>query len=150
LGLDPQNRAKIWDYISNLKEQTGLTVLLTTHYMDEAEKLADRVGIIDHGRIIIEGTPGELIEQMGADTVRISGQGAIVPFLEKVKGLSFVQEVKIAEEIIHVAVDSGNRRLAELVSLATRNNFTIEDISVAKPSLGEVFLKYTGRQLRDI
>ena len=150
LGLDPQNRAKIWDYICNLKEQSGLTVLLTTHYMDEAEKLADRVGIIDHGRIIIEGTPSELIEQMGADTVRISGQGAIAPFLEKIKGLSYVQKVKIVEEIIYVAVDSGNRRLAELVSLAAGNDFIIEDISVAKPSLGDVFLKYTGRQLRDI
>ncbi len=150
LGLDPQNRAKIWDYIRNLKEQSGLTLLLTTHYMDEAEKLADRVGIIDHGRIIIEGTPSELIEQMGADTVRISGQGPIAPFLEKIKVLSFVQEVKIAEEIIHIAVDSGNRRLTELVSLAAGNDFTIEDISVAKPGLGEVFLKYTGRQLRDI
>ncbi|MFC1893602.1 hypothetical protein ACFLYR_06190 [Chloroflexota bacterium] len=106
--------------------------------MDEAEKLADRVGIIDHGRIIIEGTPGELIEQMGADTVRISGQGAIAPFLEKVKGLSFVQEVKIAEGVIHVAVDSGNRRLTELVSLATGNDFTIEDTSVASDSASKL------------
>jgi ABC-2 type transport system ATP-binding protein len=77
LGLDPQNRVGIWDYIRNLKEQRGMTLLLTTHYMDEAEKLADQIGIIDHGRIVIEGTPPELIDQMGADVIHIEGQGDV-------------------------------------------------------------------------
>ena len=150
LGLDPQNRAKIWDYIRNLKEQSGLTLLLTTHYMDEAEKLADRVGIIDYGRIVIEGTPRELIDQMGADTIRISGQGDSGHFLTKVRALSFVRTVTMTDGLIQIDVDSGNRRLAEVVSLATGSSFTIEDISVTKPDLGDVFLKYTGRQLRDM
>jgi ABC-2 type transport system ATP-binding protein len=148
-GLDPQNRANIWDYIKNLKEQSGLTLLLTTHYMDEAEALADRVSIIDHGRTVVEGTPHELIDQMGADTIRVTGQGDSTGFLEKVRSLSFVQAVNTSERFIQIGVDSGNRRLAEVVSLAQSNGFTIEDISVTKPSLGDVFLKYTGRQLRD-
>jgi len=149
LGLDPQNRTNIWDYIRNLKEQSGLTLLLTTHYMDEAEQLADQVGIIDHGRIVIEGTPRQLINQMGADTILISGQGDSGRFVKEVEDVPFVQAVTTTGEFIQIGVDSGNLRLADVVSLATNSGFMVEDISVAKPSLGEVFLKYTGSQLRD-
>jgi len=74
-GLDPQNRTNIWDYIRTLKKNTNMTLLLTTHYMDEAEALADRVGIMDHGKIMVEGSPRELIDQMGADNIRIIGSG---------------------------------------------------------------------------
>jgi ABC-2 type transport system ATP-binding protein len=148
-GLDPQNRANIWDYIHNLKEKRRLTLLLTTHYMDEAEALADRVAIMDHGCIVIEGTPQELIDQMGADTILITGQGDSGKFVEEVKALPFVQTLTTTDRLTQIGVDSGNRRLAEVVSLATSSGFMIEDISVAKPSLGDVFLKYTGRQLRD-
>jgi ABC-2 type transport system ATP-binding protein len=150
LGLDPQTRARIWDYLRDLKERDGLTVLMTTHYMDEAEALADTVGIIDLGRLVAEGSPRELIDQMGADTIRIVGQGDREVFAEKARALPFVQTVSVGEELIQIGVDSGSRRLVEIVSLATSNGFTIEDISVAKPGLGDVFLKYTGRQLRDL
>ena len=149
-GLDPQNRANIWDYIKNLKEQSGLTLLLTTHYMDEAEALADQVSIIDHGRIVVEGTPRELIDQMGADTIRITGQGDSTSYLKKIQSLPFVQAINSSKGLIQIGVDSGNKRLAEIVSLAQNNGFTIEDISLTKPSLGDVFIKYTGRQLRDV
>jgi ABC-2 type transport system ATP-binding protein len=149
LGLDPQTRAKIWDYIRALKELQGLTILMTTHYMDEAEHLADQVGIIDHGRIVVEGTPRELTDQMGADVISIVGQGDSDAFIERVRALSFVQAVTTGNGVIQIGVDSGNRRLTEVVSLATSSSFIIEDISVAKPSLGDVFLKYTGRRLRD-
>ena len=74
-GLDPQNRANIWEYIRNLQANTNITLLLTTHYMDEAEALADKVGIIDHGRLIAEGTPREFINQMGADVFHVEGSG---------------------------------------------------------------------------
>ena len=148
-GLDPQNRANIWDYIKNLKEQSGLTLLLTTHYMDEAEALADQVSIIDHGHIVVEGTPRELIDQMGADTIRITGQGDNTSYIKKVQSLPFVQAINSSEGLIQIGVDSGNKRLAEIVSLAQGDGFTIEDISLTKPSLGDVFIKYTGRQLRD-
>jgi ABC-2 type transport system ATP-binding protein len=149
LGLDPQTRARIWEYLRNLKSQNGLTVLMTTHYMDEAEALADRVGIIDLGRLVAEGTPRELIDQMGADTVSIVGQGDRDGLVEKIRALPFVQSVTVGEEVIQIGVDSGSRRLVEVVSAAGDSGFTVEDISVAKPSLGDVFLKYTGRQLRD-
>jgi ABC-2 type transport system ATP-binding protein len=149
LGLDPQNRARVWDYIRNLKEGRGMTLLLTTHYMDEAEQLADRVGIIDHGRIVVEGTPRELVDRMGADVIRIQGQGNCDEFVQAVQALPFVQSVTTGDCVVQIGVDSGNRRLAEVVSVAAGDDIRIEDISVAKPSLGDVFLTYTGRQLRD-
>jgi ABC-2 type transport system ATP-binding protein len=86
---------------------------------------------------------------MGADTIQIIGNGNGESFTNQLKSTSFVQGVVNTDELIQIGVDSGNKRLAEVVSLATQSNFTIEDISVAKPSLGDVFLKYTGRQLRD-
>jgi ABC-2 type transport system ATP-binding protein len=149
LGLDPQTRTRVWEYIRDLKEGGGLTLLVTTHYMDEAEYLADQVGIIDQGKLVAEGTPQELIEQMGADTIRIIGQGDRDGFVEKIQSLPFVQTVTVGRTVIHIGVDSGSRRLVEVVSQAASDEFTIEDVSIAKPSLGDVFLKYTGRRLRD-
>ena len=149
LGLDPQSRIRLGDYILDLKENRGLTLLLTTHYMDEAQLLSDKVGIIDHGKIVAEGTPSELIEQMGADVIQVEGQGDSGPFVETVKALPFSQELSAANGVIQIGVDSGNRRLVEVVSIAKEKGFRIEDISVAKPTLGDVFLKFTGRQFRD-
>ncbi len=148
-GLDPQNRANIWEYIRTLKTNTNMTLLLTTHYMDEAEALADRVGIIDHGKIVVEGSPRELIDQMGADNIRIIGSGDLDTYLENVKTLPYVESFNSSNGIVQIGVDSGNRRLVEIVETANKSGFVVEDISVAKPSLGDVFLKYTGRQLRD-
>lgn len=149
LGLDPQSRARIGDYIVELKENRGMSVLLTTHYMDEAEQLSDKVAIIDHGKILTEGTPRELVDQMGADVITIAGQGKRDDFLEKVNELSCCETITTGNGVIQIGVDSGSRRLVEIISLANQTGFTVEDISVAKPSLGDVFLKYTGRQFRD-
>lgn len=148
-GLDPQNRTNIWDYIRDLKASNNMTVLLTTHYMEEAEALADRVGIMDKGEIIIEGTPRELVDQMGADNIQIKGSGKKGSFEERCKFLKYVQSVNSTNGLIQIGVDSGNRRLVELIELANKSNYSIEDVSVSKPSLDDVFLKYTGRQLRD-
>jgi ABC-2 type transport system ATP-binding protein len=149
LGLDPQSRVRLGDYIIDLKENQGLTLLLTTHYMDEAQLLSDRVGIIDHGKIVAEDKPSELIDQMGADVIQIEGQGDSNQFVQAVKALPFTQGASAVNGVIQIGVDSGNRRLVEVVSVADNKGFRIEDISVAKPSLSDVFLKYTGRQFRD-
>ena len=149
LGLDPQTRVRIWDHIRALKKDQGMTILMTTHYMDEAENLADQVGIIDLGKLVAEGTPQALIEQMGADTIHVTGEGDRAGFAERVKALPFVQTVSVGRTVIQIGVDSGSRRLVEVISEAARNGFAVEDISVSKPSLGDVFLKYTGRRLRD-
>jgi ABC-2 type transport system ATP-binding protein len=117
--------------------------------MEEAAELADRVGIIDRGRLVVEGTPAQLISEMGADVMRISGHGKLEEFTEQVRRLAYVDGVHESSEVLQIGVDNGNRRLPEIVSMATANDYAIEDISVAKPSLGDVFLKYTGRELRD-
>lgn len=148
-GLDPQNRVNVWKYIRTLTRHTNMTLLLTTHYMDEAEALADRVGIMDHGKIVVEGSPRELIDQMGADNIRIVGSGDLDTYFENVKTLPYVESLNSSDGIVQIGVDFGNRRLVEIVETAGKSGFVIEDISVAKPSLGDVFLKYTGRQLRD-
>ena len=149
LGLDPQSRARIGDYIVELKEQRGMSVLLTTHYMDEAEKLSDKVAIIDHGKILIQGTPSELVEQMGADVITITGHGNQDAFVAKVNDLACCETITTGNGILQIGVDSGSRRLVEIISIANNEGYVVDDISVAKPSLGDVFLKYTGRQFRD-
>lgn len=149
LGLDPQSRARIGDYIVELKEKHGMSVLLTTHYMDEAEKLADKVAIIDHGKILTEGTPGQLVEQMGADVITVIGHGNGEEFISKIKDLPSCETVTSGNGLVQIGVDSGSKRLVEVISQANQSNFTVDDISVAKPSLGDVFLKFTGRQFRD-
>ena len=149
LGLDPQSRARIGDYIVELKEQRGMSVLLTTHYMDEAEKLSDKVAIIDHGKILIQGTPSELVEQMGADMITITGHGNQDAFVAKVNDLACCETITTGNGILQIGVDSGSRRLVEIISIANNEGYVVDDISVAKPSLGDVFLKYTGRQFRD-
>jgi len=149
LGLDPQTRARIWDYLRALKEEGGMTLLLTTHYMDEAEELADTVGIIDRGKLVAEGTPKALIEEMGADTIHVIGEGDREAFVENLSALPFAQTVDVGRTVIQVGVDSGSKRLVEIIAQATHSAFAIQDITVAKPSLGDVFLKSTGRRLRD-
>jgi ABC-2 type transport system ATP-binding protein len=149
LGLDPQTRARVWEYLHDLQEKGGMTLLLTTHYMDEAEHLADAVGIIDMGKLVAEGTPRELIAQMGAETVHVIGTGDRDAFVSKIQALPFVQSVSAGRTVIQIGVDSGGRRLVEIISQAEGSGFNVEDVSVAKPSLGDVFLKYTGRRLRD-
>jgi ABC-2 type transport system ATP-binding protein len=148
-GLDPQNRTNIWEYIRNLREKQSTTLLLTTHYMEEAEALADRVGIIDHGRMVVEGTPQELVNQMGADVFHISGEGNLDEFIARVQALPFVQETISSNGMIQISVGAGTGRLIEIIKTAQEISFNVEDVSVSKPSLGDVFLKYTGRQLRD-
>ena len=148
-GLDPQNRANIWEYIRNLQTNTDITILMTTHYMDEAEALADKVGIIDNGRFIIEGTPSELINQMGADVFQVEGSGNQGAFITRVKELPFVQEVNINNGMMQISVGEGSGRLVEIVTISQTAGFHIEEVSLAKPTLGDVFLKFTGRQLRD-
>jgi ABC-2 type transport system ATP-binding protein len=150
-GLDPQNRAAVWDYVRALSRDHGLTLLVTTHFMDEADALADTVGILDHGQMVTEGTPQALVTALGADVVRVVGKGDPHTLLSKLQQLAYVDQVNISpdQSVIQIGVDQGNRRLAEIVGHATSNGFQIEEIAVARPTLADVFLKHTGRALRD-
>jgi ABC-2 type transport system ATP-binding protein len=150
-GLDPQNRVGIWDYIRTLNRERGLTVLLTTHYMEEAEALAQIVGIVDHGEMVAQGTPEHLVAELGSELIRIHGHGDGQHFTSKVHALSFVRHIEADEqgEVFHIYVDNSTRRLAEVVQIAGSNGFQVEEINVARPGLGDAFLHHTGRALRD-
>ncbi len=150
-GLDPQNRVGIWDYIRDLNRRQGLTLLLTTHYMEEAEALAQMVGIVDQGRLVAEGTTEGLVARIGADVIRVRGVGDAQHFVAGVRAMSFVERVEYDDPtgLVTVYVDSGSRRLVEVVSAASGNGYQVEDVTVARPSLGDVFLHHTGRALRD-
>ena len=154
-GLDPQNRVGIWGYIRDLNRTRGLSLLLTTHYMDEAEALAGRVGIVDQGRVVADGQPEALVAALGADVIRVRGQGAnfasVADFASAVAKLPFVERATTDGEggVVMVYVDSGSRRLAEVLSAASGLDFRVDDVTVARPSLGDVFLHHTGHALRD-
>lgn len=148
-GLDPQNRAVIWKYIRDLQANTNMTLLLTTHYMDEAEALANRVGIIDRGQLVAEGTPAEFIKQMGTDVFHVEGSGDEEAFISRVSELPLVQYIETNNGMMQIGAGEGSGCLVEIVKISQMTGFQIEDVSLAKPTLGDVFLKYTGRQLRD-
>lgn len=150
-GLDPQNRATIWEYVLFLKREYGMTLLLTTHAMEEAEALADVVGILDHGSMVTQGSPRELSAALGTDTIRLVGSGDLAAMRAVLEAAPFVERVEYdpAERVFQVSVDNGTRRLAEVVALAAQQRFSIDDLAVSRPSLGDVFLKHTGRALRD-
>lgn len=150
-GLDPQNRVGIWNYIRELNRDRGMTLLMTTHYMEEAEALAHTVGIIDHGKMVAEGTPQNLIAALGADVIRVHGRGDRHHFITQLGMLPFVERVQMDDQtgLVQVYVDNGNRRLVEIVQAASGNGFSVEDIAVTQPTLGDVFLQYTGHAFRD-
>jgi len=152
VGLDPQNRARIWDYLRYLKSKEGLTILLTTHYMDEAETLADRVGIIDGGKIIAEGSCAELKAGMGADVVTVTGEGEVASFMEVLQAQSWITFVSHHPEENNLQIGlqgEAGHSLKPIINLAEQAGFNLADISISQPSLNDVFLKYTGRRLRD-
>jgi ABC-2 type transport system ATP-binding protein len=149
LGVDHQNRAAIGEYVLGLRASRGLTVFLTTHYMDEAERLSDQVAIIDQGRIVTQGSPVALIESMGTDSMLVRGSGDLQAFSDTVQRMPFVEEVCPGEGYVQIGLDSGSRRMVDIVSSASTSGYAIEDITVSKPSLGDVFLKHTGSELRD-
>jgi len=152
-GLDPQNRAGIWKYIRHLRDAQGITVLLTTHYMEEAEALADRVGIIDHGLLAVEGKPADLVRQMGADVITLAGQGPVAELQQRLSDTSYISRAThhaIDDNArLQIGVDDGERRLADVIGLAAAVGFRVHHVSVNRPSLGDVFLAYTGYALRD-
>jgi ABC-2 type transport system ATP-binding protein len=165
-GLDPHNREGIWRYIRRLRDEMGITLLLTTHYMDEAEQLADRVGIIDHGKMVTEGTPATLIAELGTDVVALEGEGELQPLLSALQAESFVAQVSYSRptqatdaslEIpadrplhhIQVGVDHGDRRLMAVLTIAAAQGFKVQSVNVNRPTLGQVFLSHTGYALRD-
>jgi ABC-2 type transport system ATP-binding protein len=150
-GLDPQNRANLWDQIAKLKA-TGTTIFLTTHYLEEADVLSDRLAIMDYGRIVAEGTPAELKRQVALDTIRVTlgdpshGEAVVRRALE---GNAAVKSVGQDADGVRIAVTDGGTALPQVMRALEKEGVTISTISLSTATLDDVFLEKTGRSLRD-
>jgi ABC-2 type transport system ATP-binding protein len=149
-GLDPQARARMWDEINALRG-LGTTVFLTTHYLEEADALCDRLAIIDHGLIVAEGTSDELKNAVAGDVVTIGVNGAGARVLTLVEPLPYVREATYDEEsgLVRLYVDRGEQAVPMLLRLLDSAGFAPTSIALNKPSLDDVFLRETGRSLRE-
>jgi len=150
-GLDPVSRIAVWEMLNNLKAQRNLTMLLTTHYMDEADKLCDRIAIVDHGKLVAMGTPVELKNSVaGANVVEVHFDRETEEWqarLEHLEGVTSVQAE--GSGFYRVITGSGSKTTMQLVELATSLGETLTSLSVQNTTLDDVFVHYTGRQLRD-
>jgi ABC-2 type transport system ATP-binding protein len=149
-GLDPQSRLALWEILQQLNAD-GQTILLTTHYMEEADQLCSRVAIMDHGKILALDTPENLKRSVAADTIvtlKASGDLAVLAkTLES--GVPGVTRSREIEKGVELHVKSGGRILAQVVAAAEAGGFKVADLSVAEPSLETVFINLTGKELRD-
>ena len=143
VGLDPQTRTSIWEYINDLKKREDITIFLTTHYMDEAEN-CDRIAIIDHGKIVAIDTPEKLKASVGTDRVQITTEDDQVAIRELKE--RFGLDAAMHEELVTFNVESGEHFVPRLFAELTEQ---IKSVSVARPSLDDVFMTYTGRTIRD-
>jgi len=151
-GLDPQSRSNLWQHIGRLRAELGTTVFLTTHYLEEADALCDRVFIIDHGVIAAEGTPDELKRRISGDvvTLRVTGgdlgSGAARKLLADQE---VVREISAADGTLKLTVEHGEQALPSLLRVLDAAGITLESINLSRPTLDDVFLTLTGRSLRD-
>ena len=148
-GLDPQSRSNLWEHIGRLRSELGTTVFLTTHYLEEADALCDRVFIIDHGVIAAEGTPDELKRRISGDVVmlRVAGPGGAAR--ELLADQSVVREITAADGTLKLTVEHGEQALPSLLRVLDAADITLESINLSRPTLDDVFLTLTGRSLRD-
>jgi ABC-2 type transport system ATP-binding protein len=147
-GLDPQARARMWDEIRKLRE-TGTTVFLTTHYLEEADALCDRLAIIDHGRIVAEGSPSELKRQIAGDVVTVGVNGHGDKVVKLLQAQPFVREACLEDGLVRLYVDRGEEAVPNVLRLLDRNGLAPSTMNLHRPSLDDVFLKKTGRSLRE-
>ncbi len=148
LGLDPQTRENIWEYISKLNKAEDITVLLTTHYMDEADKLCDRIAIMNHGQIIKEDSPLNLKRELKADTITIQVDEQD-RFIKEAEKLDFVKKIFVEDSEIKLMVERGENLITNLVNFANKYDITVNSIELTHPNLEDVFLNYTGTTITD-
>ena len=148
LGLDVQTRAATWDYIRRLKKEYGMTLFMTTHYLEEADALCDRIAIIDHGKIVVTGTPSELKDSLGGDIITISiKEGVDVGDL--IRDVENVKEVKKEDGAYRVKAEYGEVTAPFIIEALRKKGYTVTKLSMSEPTLNDVYLEYTGRAMRD-
>jgi ABC-2 type transport system ATP-binding protein len=149
LGLDPQGRAGFWSFVQKLRRETGLTVFVTTHYLDEADGMCDRIAIIDHGKIVATGAPTELKDRLGGDVVTLKTADGAANVTEVVRGLPGVSDVQKQDGTYRVKCASGETLVPIAVEACAKAGVGILGVTVKRPSLDEVFLEFTGREFRE-
>jgi ABC-2 type transport system ATP-binding protein len=148
LGLDVQTRAATWNYIKKLKKEFGMTLFMTTHYLEEADALCDRIAIIDHGKIVVIGTPEELKDNLGGDIITVSiKQDADITNL--IKKIERVKEVKKESDMYLIKSENGEVTAPLIIEALRKEGYVVTKLSLSKPTLNDVYLQYTGRSLRD-
>ena len=148
LGLDAQTRRAIWKYVKKMNKEEGTTIFLTTHYMDEADFLCDRVGIIDHGKILVIDDIDNLKNSIGKDVITLicSDKIKLKKRLEKEK---WIHNIKIHDSKLTLGVEKGDEKIPFIIEISQSEKINIKSINVRKPTLDDVFLYFTGRTIRD-
>jgi len=152
-GLDPQSRANLWQHIRSLREDAGVTVVLTTHYLDEADALADRILVMDDGRVVADDSPEAVKARIAGDVVTLTFDGVAPAELaraaEVARGATAVREAVTSDNAVLVTVDSGAVAVAPLLRAIDAADLTLTSVAVNRPSLDDVFLTLTGHSLRE-
>ena len=148
-GLDPEARVEMWDEVTRLAQAESLTILLTTHYLEEADQLANRLAIVSQGRIVVEGTPGELKALLQGDAVQVElANGAVEQAKDVLAGVGARPEQVIDGRTVVARVENGGRALPGIISALEGAGIVVESVSVSRPSLDDVYLHYTGRDFQ--
>jgi len=150
-GLDPQNRANLWDQLRALKD-AGTTIVVTTHYLEEADELSDELAIIDHGKVIAEGTPAQLKRALGGDAVVLTahpGRGLSSDLERSLAGAPFVSRTQLEGSELRLYVENGPAVLPAILDRVRASGVDLASVQLARPTLDDVFLQHTGRSLRD-
>jgi ABC-2 type transport system ATP-binding protein len=150
-GLDPEVRAAMWQEIERLKDEEGLTILLTTHYMEEADQLASRVAIVDRGRVVAEGSPAELKASLHGEAVHVEFDGTNVngEVDAALQGVPGLREVLVEGRALHARVDDGARAVPTVLAALDAHSVPVATVTVARPSLDDVYLRYAGRSFAE-
>jgi ABC-2 type transport system ATP-binding protein len=149
LGLDPQTRRHIWDYIQRLNRQEKVTIFLTTHYMDEADALCERIAIIDKGKIVAMDTPGALKDSLGGEVVHLKMPECTEGCMEALREVSGVRSVETQEDGLLLGVDKGARTIPLIFEAVRSNDLKVDSVMLKEPTLEDVFIKNTGHGIRE-
>ena len=152
VGLDIQTRRKIWGYIKKIRKDFGMTVFISTHYMEEADKLCDRIGIIDHGKIQVIDTPKSMKTAIGNEIISfnlVDGKSNQDALIEKINKIEFVKEVKNKQDLITVFSTKSNEVIPKIFQESANLEMRIQSLTLKQPTLDDVFISYTGHDLRD-
>lgn len=149
LGLDVQTRAAVWEYIRRLKEEFHMTLFMTTHYLDEADNLCDRIALIDLGKILKIGSPTELKESLGGDIIEVEVQDGSTDLSPVISGIPHVIDVRKIDSDYRIKTEFGEQTAPDVMEALRLAGGKVTRISIAKPSLDQVYLEYTGRSIRE-